>query len=240
MGRQTSIDLTSKSAFRIGRSPNCDVQLLHATSSRRHAMVFHHSNGSCYVVDCGSAHGTFVNGRRIACPASSGVVVPHKIRRGAIVRFGGPGAPCFILKSLPMHLNNINCKESTLSEEALLILRNTRLNALGKSSLEAMGSSQVTSMVLPPPCIISNKRSFESICSRDTIDIDDNSIDEPSMKRVRCLSPVFSAEEPLRLVSPDLPAMTKPRRVTFAVEDAYFYPAPITPDESGDEDEISV
>jgi hypothetical protein len=140
-----------------------------------------------------------------------------------------------------MHLNNINCKESNLSEEALLILRNTRLNALGKSSHEAMVSStKVTTMGQRPPCIISSKRSFESICSRDTIDVDDSSIDEPSLKRLRCTSPVLLVEEPLRLVSPDLPAMTKPRRVTFAVEDAYFYPAPITPDESCDEDEISV
>jgi hypothetical protein len=139
-----------------------------------------------------------------------------------------------------MHLNNINSKESNLSEEALLILRNTRLNALGKSSIEAMAGSKVMTMVQQAPCILSSKRSFESFCSRGTIDIDDNSIDEPSLKRLRCSSPVLSAEEPLRLVSPDLPAMTKPRRVTFAVEDAYFYPAPITPDESGDEDEVSV
>jgi hypothetical protein len=239
MGRQTSIDLTSKSAFRIGRSPNCDVQLIHATSSRRHAMVFHHSNGSCYVVDCGSAHGTFVNGRRIACPTSSGVVVPHKVRRGALVRFGGTGAPCFILKSLPLHLNNIN-NESNLSKEALLVLRNTRLNALGDSSLEARISSTVNTNADRSSCIISNKRSFESLCSRVTIDTDDNSIDEPINKRVRCSSPLLSPEIPLRLVSPDLLAMSKPRRVTFAVEDAYFYPTPITPDESGDEDEASV
>jgi FHA domain len=239
MGRQTSIDLTAKSAFRIGRSPNCDVQLIHATSSRRHAMVFHHSNGSCYVVDCGSAHGTFVNGRRIACPAVSGVVVPHKVRRGALVRFGGPGAPCFILKSLPLHLNNIN-KDSTHSEEARLVLRNTRLNALGESSLASVTRPNFTTIANQPPCIISNKRSFESLCSRVTIDLDDNSIDEQINKRVRCSSPLLSPEEPLRLVSPDLPSMTKPRRVTFAVEDAYFYPTPITPDESSDEDEASV
>jgi FHA domain len=193
-------------------------------------MVFHHANGSCYVVDCGSAHGTFVNGRRIACPSVAGVVVPHKIRRGALVRFGGPGAPSFILKSIPLHLNNINIRATTLSEEALLILRNTRTNALGQSSLEASASSKVSTIVHQPPCTISNKRTFESLCMRNALDHDDNSIDESIVKRLRCSSPLIFPEEPLRLVSPDLPAMTKPRRVTFAIENAYFY---------GDEGDVS-
>jgi FHA domain len=242
MGRQDSIDLTSKSAFRIGRSPNCDVQLMHATSSRRHAMVFHHSNGSCYVVDCGSAHGTFVNGRRIACPAGTGVVVPHKMRRGAIVRFGGPGAPSFILKSLPSHLNNVDWNDSRLSDEALLVLRNTRLNALGKSSLESMTNSKLPEITNKRPWISASKRSFESLSSQSTTDdlLDDESVDGPICKRVRCSSPPLFPEEPLRLVSPDLPSMTKPRHVSFAVEDAYFYPASITPDESSEEDNSSL
>ena len=232
-GIQASIDLTTKNAFRIGRSPNCDVQLMHATSSRRHAMVFHHSNGSCYVIDCGSAHGTFVNGRRIACPSATGVVVPYKVRRGAIVRFGGPGAPCYILKSLPSHLNSFENKDSKLSEEQLLVLRNTRLNALGKSSLNCNEPTMKSFYVAP-----TTKRPLErpSVCS----DCDDDSIDGPDSKRLRCSSPPLFPEEPLRLVSPDLPAMTKPRRVTFAVEEAFFYPASITPDESSEEDNASV
>ena len=27
------------------------------------------------------------------------MVIPHRVRRGALIRFGGPGAPCFVLKS---------------------------------------------------------------------------------------------------------------------------------------------
>jgi FHA domain len=205
-------------------------------------MVFHHSNGSCYVIDCGSAHGTFVNGRRIASPSATGVVVPHKVRRGAIVRFGGPGAPCFILKSLPSHLSNVeclanvDCKQFKVSDEALLVLRNTRLNALGKSSVDVCVHEPTMKSFCVPP----TKRPLEppSVCSSS--DCDDDSINGPDCKRMRCSSPPLSPEEPLRLVSPDLPAMTKPRRVTFAVEDAYFYPASITPDESSEEDNASV
>ena len=234
LGRQTSVDLTSKKAFRVGRSPNCDVQLMHATSSRRHAMLFHHSNGSCYVVDCGSAHGTYVNGRRIASPATSGVVVPHKVRRGALIRFGGPGAPCFVLKSLPVHLHNIK-SDSTLSDEALQVLRNTRLNALGKTNPEVVRSN--VSATIYQALVVARKRSFDSLCSRDTLDLDYGDYDEqPDCKRPRCFSPPLSPEAPLRLVSPDLPSMSKPRRVSFAVEDTYYFPATITPEESSDED----
>lgn len=232
LGRQTAVDLSSKKAFRMGRSPNCDVQLMHATSSRRHAMVFHHSNGSCYVVDCGSAHGTYVNGRRISSPAASGVVVPHKVRRGALIRFGGVGAPCFVLKSLPLHLNNIK-SDSTISDAALQVLRNTRLNALGKTTAEPKASTIFQALA------VARKRSFDSLSSRDTLDLEE----EPLCKRSRCSSPPLSPELPLRLVSPDLPSMaaSKARRVTFSMEPPQaFYAATITPEESSEEDNASL
>eukprot|EP00562_Extubocellulus_spinifer_P019993 CAMPEP_0178582574 /NCGR_PEP_ID=MMETSP0697-20121206/23799_1 /TAXON_ID=265572 /ORGANISM="Extubocellulus spinifer, Strain CCMP396" /LENGTH=737 /DNA_ID=CAMNT_0020218319 /DNA_START=180 /DNA_END=2393 /DNA_ORIENTATION=+ len=127
LGIQQPIDLTQRPCYRVGRSPQSDIQLLHATSSRKHALLFHHPNGSCYVVDCGSAHGTYVNGVKVKSgSAGSGsaagggagsgtaatgrggrggggrggaMVIPHRVRRGALIRFGGPGAPCFVLKS---------------------------------------------------------------------------------------------------------------------------------------------
>jgi FHA domain len=204
---------------------------MHATSSRRHAMLFHHSNGSCYVVDCGSAHGTFVNGKRIAVPAESGVVVPQKVRRGALIRFGGPGAPCFVLKSLPVHLHNIK-SDSKLSDEALLVLSNTRMNALGKSTPEVVRSSIVTASIYQALAVV-HKRSFDSL-SGDTLDFESDG--ESECKRMRCSSPPLSPEAPLRLVSPDLPAMIKPRRVSFAIDDTFFYPPTISPDESCEED----
>mmetsp|Transcript_24310 Transcript_24310/g.52991 ORF Transcript_24310/g.52991 Transcript_24310/m.52991 type:complete len:723 (+) Transcript_24310:253-2421(+) len=117
LGIQQPIDLTQRPCYRVGRSPQSDIQLLHATSSRKHALLFHHPNGSCYVVDCGSAHGTYVNGVKVKSGSAGsaaggstaatgrgrggggGMVIPHRVRRGALIRFGGPGAPCFVLKS---------------------------------------------------------------------------------------------------------------------------------------------
>lgn len=176
---QTPIDLTKQAVFRVGRSQNSDVQLLHCTSSRKHAILFHHPNGSCYVVDCGSAYGTFINGVRVSTAmqqnednGSSGIILPHKVKRGSIIRFGGPGAPTFILKSFSVGLDTLvkNLKEtnktsicvcgldeesapencitkennSEMSSAALLAL-NTRLNAEGNNSSNILSSRGLSS-----------------------------------------------------------------------------------------------
>lgn len=164
---QTPVDLTTQAVFRIGRSQNSDIQLLHCTSSRRHAILFHHPNGNCYIVDCGSAHGTFVNGKRVTTTmnqsiseGSSGMILPHRVKKGALIRFGGPGAPSFILKSFSVGLkslmkdleetkrknictfpnttstpiaNQVSSDSDELSPDALVVL-NTRLNAIGRST----------------------------------------------------------------------------------------------------------
>lgn len=104
---QRPVDLTCQAVFHIGRSDASDLQLLHCASSRRHAILFHHPNGSCYVVDCGSAHGTFVNGVRVKSSVTSHGVVPQRVRKGALIRFGGPGAPSFILKSFSVGLESL-------------------------------------------------------------------------------------------------------------------------------------
>ena len=164
---QSSVDLSSRACIRFGRSHNSDVQLMHGTSSRRHAIIFHHPNGNCYVVDCGSAHGTFVNGVRVHNPTppkssnmnKSDLLFPHKIKKGALVRFGGPGAPTFVLKSFSVGLEalvealedseiKVSSTDDSLSslsgssspcpkspssytEHDALVSLNTRINALG-------------------------------------------------------------------------------------------------------------
>jgi hypothetical protein len=208
VGTHVTVDLSIRSCFRIGRSPTSDVQLMHGTSSRRHALLFHHPNGHCYVVDCGSAHGTFVNGVRVRSTPSAGMVAPHRVKRGALIRFGGPGAPSFVLKSFSVgfsymvkDLESPSC-HPTLSPEASshIPFRNpVRLNA---SEHPLVGG-------------ILKKRSFE-----------DSTEERPSKRR--CVSPISPETSP-RLVSPD------GRRVTFNDVPEAFYPSLVSPDLSSDD-----
>lgn len=246
VGRQKSVDLTSRAVFRVGRSPQSDVQLMHVTSSRRHAMLFHHTNGSCYLVDCGSAHGTYINGVRItSTPNDSNVVVPSRIRCGAIVRFGGPGAPSYMLKSFSFGLEEmrecpiptINTYTETTPPTPILtamLKHNTRLNSLGRTATEELMVHRH----------ISSKRSFDSM---DTVLLDCHSDDEMEHHSHhtsdRLSSPPMSPEQPRRLVSPEficaVPSQAsnfKRRRVTFSDESLpVAYPILVTPDVSSDE-----
>lgn len=211
-GSHPVVDLTSKPCFRVGRSPGSDVQLLHNTSSRRHALLFHHPNGGCYVVDCGSSHGTFVNGVRVRSTPSGSMVIPQRVRRGSLIRFGGPGAPSFVLKSFTVGFSSMvkdlsPIEEAQPDEEALAI--HARLNSAG-----------------PQEGGILKKRSFDECPTA------------PDAKRQRCVSPASTMLEtgPIRLVSPESPRKSK--RVSFHEEHEAFYPVLVTPDVlSSDEEE---
>lgn len=241
--RQRPVDLTSRAVFRIGRSPQSDVPLIHVTSSRRHAMLFHHSNGSCYLVDCGSAHGTYINGVRVtSTPNDSNVVVPTRVRRGSIVRFGGPGAPSFMLKSFSFDLEEmrecpvptVNMISTSMPPTPVLtamVEHNTRLNSLGRTAKEELMVHRQ----------ISSKRSFDSMST--VMDSDDEmEHHHPSSNCLR--SPPLSPEQPLRLVSPELNCVSdanpsyKRRRVTFSDDEvSNVYPVLVSPDVSSDEQE---
>jgi hypothetical protein len=203
-------------------------------------MLFHHSNGSCYLIDCGSAHGTYVNGARVESTPSNGVVIPHKVRRGSLIRFGGPGAPEFMLKSFNFELLDImndGVAQHQLDDVPMCIVpvstpvmaavveHNTRLNALGKTAKE--------SLLMQQQQLLSSKRSFDSMETMPLLDDDMGS---------RCSSPPLSPEQcPIRLVSPDSDSQqpsSKRRRVTFSQEPPQAcYPTLVSPDVSCDEQE---
>ena len=224
IARQSPVNLKAQAVFRVGRSPQSDIQLFHDNCSRRHAMLFHHDNGSCYLVDCGSAHGTFVNGNRVESPPNGGVVIPFKVRRGSIIRFGGPGAPQYMLKSFSFELDELREAPSAVSLPsptsgvAAVVQHNTRFNSLGKTAKDSLLTG------------LSSKRSFDSI---ETLDSDVEN------KRLRCSSPPLSPEHHIvRLVSPDTAQPNKRRRVSFSDEPPKaFYPNLISPDLSSDEND---
>lgn len=184
------VDLTTRTCIRFGRSQNSDVILHHCNSSRRHAMIFHHPNGNCYIVDCGSVHGTYVNGARVRSIALQDKsnssyqpkVVPHRVKKGSLIRFGGHGAPTYILKSFSLGFEelvkdltrpteiitcdgrNIVEDESTsqpseLSPDALVTL-NTRINSMSR---RYMNSFPATSIAMASAKLLMPKKNMPTL-----------------------------------------------------------------------------
>ena len=216
LGSHPVIDLTSKPCFRVGRSPGSDVQLLHNTSSRRHALIFHHPNGACYVVDCGSSHGTYVNGVRVRSTPSGSMVIPQRVRRGSLIRFGGPGAPSFVLKSFALGFSSMVKEMNPVESRPPIVF--------AKPDSEAIAIHDRLTAIEPQEGGILKKRSFDECPA-------------PEAKRQRCVSPASSMLEngPIRLVSPDSPRKSK--RVSFFLEADAIYPVLVTPDVLTSDDE---
>ncbi|KAL3627232.1 hypothetical protein CASFOL_028595 [Castilleja foliolosa] len=64
----------------------CDFVLDHQSVSRQHAVVVPHKNGSVYVIDLGSAHGTFVANERLTKDSPVELEVGQSIRFAASTR----------------------------------------------------------------------------------------------------------------------------------------------------------
>ncbi|HET7347015.1 MAG TPA: SpoIIE family protein phosphatase [Acidobacteriaceae bacterium] len=76
------------SPFTIGRLPENDIVLAHPYVSRRHAEIVVTDDG-CFVVDQGSRHGTFVNGKQISAR--------HLLGDDDTVQFGAADGPALRL-----------------------------------------------------------------------------------------------------------------------------------------------
>ena len=60
-----TVPIGGRGFFIAGRLAESDIVLEHASASRHHAAVLHHRSGAVYLLDLGSAHGTFLSGRRL-------------------------------------------------------------------------------------------------------------------------------------------------------------------------------
>lgn len=172
-----SIDLSTNPCYQVGRSPSSDMQLIHPTSSRKHALIFHHPNGSCYVVDCGSSHGTFVNGVRIASPtmqqgSDQAAAAPHRVRKGSLIRFGGTGAPTFVLKSFTTSLEvlvaELNTGKTCNYSSSCIVPAVVGSHSPTKTDLPAKGEKPSMLPTLSPTTPTPNKGRNLQACSPET------------------------------------------------------------------------
>lgn len=145
---------------------SCDFVLDHQSVSRQHAAVIPHKNGSIYVIDLGSAHGTFVANERLTKET------PVELEVGQSLRFAASTRSYILRKNnealfppppLPSEVN-LPPPPDPSDEEAVLAY-NTTLNRYGLSKSD----------LLP--------KSIESSCSSGGKD--DISLSERAAKRIK-------------------------------------------------------
>ncbi|KAF6145126.1 hypothetical protein GIB67_013477 [Kingdonia uniflora] len=116
--------------------PVCDYVLDHQSVSRQHAVVVPHKNGSIYVIDLGSVHGTFVANERLTKE------IPVELEEGQSLRFAASTRSYILRKNNaalfppPPLLTEINLPPppDPSNEEAVLAY-NTIVNRYGIEKL---------------------------------------------------------------------------------------------------------
>lgn len=120
----------------------CDFVLDHQSVSRQHAAVVPHKNGSIYVIDLGSAHGTFVANERLTKDSPVELEVGQSLRFAASTRtyiLRKNEAALFPRPPLPTELNLPPPPDP--SDEDAVVNYNTLLNRYGLCKPELLPKS---------------------------------------------------------------------------------------------------
>ncbi|XP_017697135.2 protein phosphatase 1 regulatory inhibitor subunit PPP1R8 homolog [Phoenix dactylifera] len=125
----------------------CDFVLDHPSVSRQHAAVVPHKNGSIFVVDLGSAHGTFVANERLTKDNPVELEVGQSLRFAASTRsyiLRKNTAALFPTTAIPAEINLPSSPDP--SDEDAVAAYNTVLNRYGCiSQLDLSSKSQNSS-----------------------------------------------------------------------------------------------
>ncbi|EOY29025.1 hypothetical protein QUC31_013352 [Theobroma cacao] len=123
----------------------CDFVLDHQSVSRQHAAVIPHKNGSIYVIDLGSAHGTFVANERLTKDT------PVELELGQSLRFAASTRTYILRKNnaalfpRPPPPTEINLPPPPdPSDEEAVVAYNTLINSYGLSKSDLLPKSNVS------------------------------------------------------------------------------------------------
>ncbi|GAB4826448.1 hypothetical protein Ancab_033343 [Ancistrocladus abbreviatus] len=126
--------------------PTCDFVLDHQSVSRQHAAVIPHKNGSIYVIDLGSAHGTFVANERLTKDTPVELEVGQSLRFAASTRtyiLRKNTAALFPPPPLPTEINLPPPPDP--SDEEAVVAYNTILNRYGLTKPDLSKSADAVS-----------------------------------------------------------------------------------------------
>ncbi|KAL1201060.1 phosphatase 1 regulatory inhibitor subunit PPP1R8-like protein [Cardamine amara subsp. amara] len=113
----------------------CDFVLDHQSVSRQHAAVVPHKNGSIFVIDLGSAHGTFVANERLSKDTPVELEVGQSLRFAASTRIYVLRKNSEALFSRPDEIKLPPLPDA--SDEEAVVAYNTLLNRYGLSNVES-------------------------------------------------------------------------------------------------------
>lgn len=131
----------------------CDFVLDHPSVSRQHAVVVQHKNGSVYVIDLGTVHGTFVANERLSKDSPVELEVGQSLKfaastRSYVLRKGVAQVP-----QLPQPpVNFVLPPPPDPSDEEAVVAYNTLLNKLGmfRQSQAVLDSKKQSSLQSKP------------------------------------------------------------------------------------------
>ncbi|XP_022716281.1 nuclear inhibitor of protein phosphatase 1-like isoform X1 [Durio zibethinus] len=127
----------------------CDFVLDHQSVSRQHAAVIPHKNGSIYVIDLGSAHGTFVANERLMKDAPVELEVGQSLRFAASTRtyiLRKNNAALFPHPPPPTGINLPPVPDP--SDEEAVVAYNTLINRYVLSKSDLLQKSDVSTVSL--------------------------------------------------------------------------------------------
>ncbi|KAE8714865.1 phosphoglycolate phosphatase isoform 1 [Hibiscus syriacus] len=127
----------------------CDFVLDHQSVSRQHAAVVPHKNGSIYVIDLGSAHGTFVANERLKKYTPVELEVGQSLRFAASTRtyiLRKNNAALFPRPPPPAEVDLPPMPDP--SDEEAVVAYNTLINRYGLSKCDLLPYSSASSISL--------------------------------------------------------------------------------------------